>query len=130
MNKLFIQGADYTDHLIGLDDLEIEVGLNTSTNTIGKVLSTQITAKEAPYNILKDFFFNSCDSWVKSMKALFVADICDGFKIESEITSEGIEYFPQSNKIDFNLKSSDQVSKAYARLDSEYITENGFAEIK
>ena len=43
MNKIFINGADYTsDAVEGLDEITIELGLNQETKTIGKVLSSDI----------------------------------------------------------------------------------------
>lgn len=126
--RLFINGTEYTGETDGLDDFTLELGLNESTKTVGKLLSSQMIATGQLYDVLKGYFFANCDSWIKSMKALFRIDICGGINIDSEITSEGIEWCPDKGEISFNMKSGDQVSKAYDRLDSEYVWENGFIE--
>ena len=126
--RLFINGTEYTGETDGLDDFTLELGLNESTKTVGKLLRSQMIATGQLYDVLKGYFFANCDSWIKSMKALFRIDICGGINIDSEITSEGIEWCPDKGEISFNMKSGDQVSKAYDRLDSEYVWENGFIE--
>ena len=130
MNKIFINGADYTsDAVEGLDEITIELGLNQETKTIGKVLSSDITFEGKAFKYLKSFFFANCDSWEKFLPSLFKADICGGINVEAELTSEGVEWNTNKDQITVNLKSSDQVGRAYARLDSELITDNGFIEI-
>jgi len=130
MNKIFINGADYTsDAVEGLDEITIELGLNQETKTIGKVLSSDITFEGNAFRYLKNFFFANCDSWEKFLPSLFKADICGGINIDAELTSEGVEWNKSKDQITVNLKSSDEVGRAYARLDSELITDNGFIEI-
>jgi hypothetical protein len=129
MNQLFINGTDYTSDVIeGLDELEIELGLDTTTKTIGKQLSSDITVEGDAYNYLNSFFFANCDSWEKSVKAVFKTSICGGITIECEITSEGVEKSIFKPEITFNLKSNNTENKAFNRLDSELITDNGFIE--
>ena len=83
MNKIFINGADYTsDAVEGLDEITIELGLNDETKTIGKVLSSDITFEGNAFRYLKNFFFANCDSWEKFLPSLFKADIC-GFQFQN-----------------------------------------------
>jgi hypothetical protein len=129
MNQLFINGTDYTSDVIeGLNDLEIELGLDTTTKTVGKQLSSDITVEGAAYELLNNFFFANCDSWEKSIKAVFKTSICGGIAIDCEITSEGVEKNIRKPQITFNLKSNNTENKAFNRLDSELITDNGFIE--
>lgn len=129
MNRIYINGSDYTsDAVDGIDDITIELGLNSETKTIGKVLSSDITFEGNAFKYLKNFFFANCDSWEKYLKSIFKTDICDGINIEAELTSEGVEWNKTKDQIKVNLKSSDQVGRAYARLDSELLTDNGFIE--
>ena len=129
MNQLFINGTDYTSDVIeGLYELEIELGLDTTTKTIGKQLSSDITVEGAAYNYLNNFFFANCDSWEKSVKAVFKTSICGGITIDCEITSEGVDKSIFKPEITFNLKSNNTENKAFNRLDSELITDNGFIE--
>lgn len=129
MKKVFIQGVDITDDIIdGLEEFSIELGLNTKTKTIGKVLSIDLVVEGFAAKKLHQYFFFDCDSWQRTLPALFTTDICGGISIECEITSEGIEWNPALEQMTFNLKSGDEISRAYARLDSEYIFGQGFIE--
>lgn len=129
MNRVYINGADVSDDITeGLEDITLELGLNTSTKTIGKVLSTDMTATGSTYEYLRDLFFKKCGDWTNTATGLFQTSICGGIEVETKITSEGVEWCPEDEEIRFNLKSEDEISRAYARLDSEYITENGFRD--
>lgn len=129
MTQLFINGIDRTSDVTdGLTDLEIEIGLNTETKTIGKVLSSDITVTGDTFKYLNSIFFKNCDAWTKSENAIIKTDICKGISLDCEITSEGMEKNLYDEEMSFNVKSTDNASIAYARLDSELITSNGFAE--
>ena len=129
MKKLFINGIDVTEDIFeGLESFEIELGLNTSTKTIGKTLTSDITLEGNSAKYLYDYFFENCDAWQKKIKAIFKTDICGGIIVDCEITSEGLSWTPETKRISFNLKSGDKISEAYARLDSEYCFANGFIE--
>lgn len=128
-NKLFINGKDVTEDITtGFEKFNLELGLNSSTKTVGKILSSDITLKGDTYELLRDLFFKTCSGWQNSIKGIFKTDICGGISTETEITSEGAEWCPEKENIVVNLKSSDEVSRAYNRLDSETITDNGFIE--
>jgi hypothetical protein len=129
-NKIFINNLDVSgDVLEGLEEFTIELGLNSSTKTIGKALSSDITVEGNAYKYLREYFFSNCNNWIKTLPSLFRTSICNGINIPCEINAEGLKENISKDQITFNLKSSDEVGRAYARLDSEYITDNGFIEM-
>ncbi len=128
-NKLYINGDDVSkDVTDGLKTLTIDIGLNTTTKTVGKVLSNQIEVKGNTYTYLKDLFFKKCDSWQNTVRSKFRTRICGGLSIDTEIDSKGMNWCPDKERIDFVLKSAEQSGECYTRLDSELIGSNGFAE--
>ncbi len=128
-NKLFIIGRDVTDDVTeGLEDIAIDAGLNESTNTYGLMLTTDIVVTGDTYNLLYNTFFKSCAGYQNKLPGVFKTPVCGGLSIDMVLTSDGMGHTPEKKEIDMQLKSTDQVSEAYARLDSETITSNGFID--
>jgi hypothetical protein len=128
-NRIYINGKDVTaDVTDGLENITIAAGLNPSTRTVGKILSTDITFIGETYKYLRNRYFGGCDDWQNKDKAKLKTDICGGITIECAITSTDMQWDSINKKISVPVKSEDEISEAYARLDSEYVTENGFRD--
>lgn len=125
MFKLYIDGIDYSEDVINLDEFTINIGFN-DTNTITKGLSESVVVGGEAFTLLEQTFFINCNSYTKELNALFVADVCGGINIPLKITIDGLRYDPANGQMEILLKSITDEDKAYNILNSSFWHENGF----
>jgi len=125
MFKLYIDGIDYTEDVLNLDEFTINIGFN-DTSTITKGLSESVIVEGEAFLLLEKTFFHGCNSYTKELNAMFVADVCSSINIPLKINIDGLRYDPANGQMEILLKSITDEDKAYNILDSSFWHENGF----
>lgn len=127
--KIILEGIDITSDIKEFDNFKIEVGLNSATKTITKMLSESVTVTGDTYDRIAAKFFKDCNGINQEMKAVFRTDICGSITIPLTLTSSGMVDIPEKQEAKILFKSEDQEDKIHALLDSTFWFED-FAEYK
>lgn len=128
MNRIFIDGDDFTKHTAGLndDDFNLEFSLDDETKTIVYSVSNELTFTNSAFDYLNEKFVTNCDMTVSADVTIRLG-CCNEKELSFTILPSGIEWSKSSCNFSATLRRNTEIDEP-AKILSEklYWKDNGW----